>query len=126
LELKEQEPKVAPDTPIETSNFLSFGLKIKKRKEEFQIFIYFYLFFLKKIDHFPLLFQPEDVALEGFLFKQGGVVKSWKQRFFVLDSNQKLCYYFTDKTVFFFYYPSQFNFSNPFYFSTEKSIKRKN
>ena len=31
---------------------------------------------------------------EGWLLKQGGFVKNWKQRYFILNSG--VCYYFTD------------------------------
>ncbi len=33
------------------------------------------------------------VVMEGYMFKQGAVVKNWKRRWFVLDSHDNLRYY---------------------------------
>ena len=33
------------------------------------------------------------VVMEGYMFKQGAVVKNWKRRWFILDSHDNLRYY---------------------------------
>ena len=39
----------------------------------------------------------EDIALQGYMSKQGGFVKNWKRRYFVLSLKDQRLYYFTDE-----------------------------
>jgi len=43
-------------------------------------------------------------AKEGFLYKQGKIVKNWKNRWFVLK-NRQLLYYKSKEVRFFFFLP---------------------
>lgn len=45
-----------------------------------------------------LLARP-DVVNTGYLTKQGGAIKTWRERFFVLTSKPPALYYFKSKDV---------------------------
>ena len=50
--------------------------------------------------HQPSVASIKNVIKSGYLLKEGGGYKSWKSRFFVLDGDTNVLYYYAKPKVF--------------------------